>query len=178
MPACLDAFGLGAALGYGVYYHFEKIKQWFAKPALLIGSLVFYILTVIAIKMSGGGHPFMAVVVLRLAESIFSVALIGYLIAAPNALLTKFNELSLPVYIGKISYGIYIFHNFIYNEYHPIPGSPIVKFIQQLGASQSAVWSSMWVKIIVLYMITVAIASVSWYVFEKPINALKNRYGY
>lgn len=178
MPACLDAFGLGAALGYGVYYHFDKVEKWFSKPGLLLSCLAIYALTVIGIKMTGGGHPFMAVVMLRLSESIFSVALIGYLIAAPNALLTRFNELSIPVYIGKISYGIYIFHNFIYNEYHPIIGSPIVKFIHKLGASQSALWSSVWVKIIVLYVITVGVASVSWYIFEKPINALKNRYGY
>jgi len=34
------------------------------------------------------------------------------------------------------------------------------------------------IKIMFLYIIVLIIASVSWYIIEKPINKLKNKYGY
>tara|TARA_R110002050_G_scaffold200591_1_gene335552 strand:- start:103632 stop:104681 length:1050 start_codon:yes stop_codon:yes gene_type:complete len=69
------------------------------------------------------------------------------------------------VYLGRISYGIYIIHQFIPPLFEYLMPHPIFfqnKYIGFIGFS----------------LVTVIIASFSWYVLEKPINKLKNRFSY
>jgi peptidoglycan/LPS O-acetylase OafA/YrhL len=67
------------------------------------------------------------------------------------------------LYIGKISYGLYLYHNFIpyfYNIEIPVALTPISIYLTQC-----------------LRMLTlISIASFSWFFVEKPILRLKNRY--
>lgn len=67
------------------------------------------------------------------------------------------------IYIGSISYGIYVIHNFVPDLIAPLGidnGTPLgLRFV---------LWS----------VATIALASISWHLFEKPINACKDRYPY
>ena len=69
------------------------------------------------------------------------------------------------VYVGKISYGIYVYHNFV-EELSP-------KFFQVLGLAFPV---SFIPKFVLLTAITLLLSSLSWHAIEKPINALKNRH--
>jgi peptidoglycan/LPS O-acetylase OafA/YrhL len=71
------------------------------------------------------------------------------------------------VFIGKISYGVYV--------YHPLVPSAVARFAPYLGLRPpSAVWASA-----LLYTcLTVAVATISWYSFERPINQLKRKFPY
>ncbi len=178
MPTCLDAFGIGGLLAYWVYFKKEKALQMLSKPLSPILGTLLYFLTVYWLKQIGGGHNYVAIIFLRLAESLLSLSILGFLVASSRNSFKSFFELNPLVYIGKISYGIYIFHNFLYNEYHKISWSPIVKLIDKMSSSQNVLISSLTTRIVVLYLLVIALASISWYVFEKPINKLKNRYGY
>jgi peptidoglycan/LPS O-acetylase OafA/YrhL len=178
MPACLDAFGLGAMLAFALYFDKGWLKGTWTTTAILAASAIGYVFVVFVIRQSAEPHNLVAVVWLRLAESLLSVALIAFLILNNSARLTRFFEIKPFVYIGKISYGIYIFHNFLYNEYHPLAFSPGVRMVQWLNASESPVVSSLPVRVILLYLLVIAIASISWFTFEKPINKLKDKYGY
>jgi peptidoglycan/LPS O-acetylase OafA/YrhL len=70
------------------------------------------------------------------------------------------------VYVGKISYGIYILHAFVpglLSRVHPgLPG-----FAQQFG-----VW--FWLNVLT----TIGLASLSWFLLERPANRLKSRFRY
>ncbi|WP_304234017.1 acyltransferase [Jiulongibacter sediminis] len=178
MPACLDAFAAGGLLAFWKYYQMTNWLKNFEKPLNLFLGVMQYAFCVLLIKKLGGGHNEVSVIFLRLSETILSLTLIGFLIAPPKRVLKSFFEWSPLVYIGKISYGIYIFHNFIYNEYHPIKWSPVVKILHRFEESGNAILNSVPFKIIFLYVIVLVLASLSWFLFEKPINKLKNRFGY
>ncbi len=179
MPACLDAFGIGALLAWVSLYPQNKIIAFIGSARTFLLGLLVYLSVVWVLNFTGGGHNAVAVVWLRLAESIFSVSLIAYLIHGKSDTLFKnIFEWKPFVYIGKISYGVYIFHNFVYNHYHTIPGNPINKIVAALAENKNPFIASAAFKIVVLFAITVALASASWYLFEKPINQLKNKYGY
>jgi peptidoglycan/LPS O-acetylase OafA/YrhL len=71
-------------------------------------------------------------------------------------------------YLGKISYGIYVYH---FN----VPGLVRYKLAPRLGI---ALPEAPWLKFPIYAAITVIIASASWRWMEKPINRLKNRFAY
>lgn len=181
MPTCLDAFGFGGLLAYGFYYQKERIIAFFSSLKTLLLSIVTYTLVVFLMHGISEGHNVVSIVFLRLAESFLSVCLVGVLIANSSRLgqiVQSFFSWQPFVYIGKVSYGIYIFHNLIYNPYHESGDSNISIFLQKLSLHFPSLFDHVPGKIVVLYVLTVALATVSWYAFEKPINQLKNKYGY
>jgi peptidoglycan/LPS O-acetylase OafA/YrhL len=67
------------------------------------------------------------------------------------------------VYPGKISYGLYLFHPFV----------PLL-FV----AAHIAPPHSVWVRFSLYGVLTLLIATASWYLFEGPINSLKRFFPY
>jgi peptidoglycan/LPS O-acetylase OafA/YrhL len=68
------------------------------------------------------------------------------------------------VYLGKISYGLYVFHNFCYGLKRPIvEWLPILRPIPGAAFALAA---------------TIVLAMLSWHLFEHPINRLKDRFPY
>ncbi|MGR3809047.1 acyltransferase family protein [Jiulongibacter sp. NS-SX5] len=178
MPTCLDAFAAGGLLAYWSFYDNKKILNSLQKPVSLAIGLLQYIICVYILKSIGEGHNLVSVIFLRFSETLLSISIIVYLLKPSGNLLKSIFEWNPLVYIGKISYGIYIFHNFVYNEYHPISWSPIVKVVRRLEESSNALLASTSFKIVFLYVVVIILASISWYTFEKPINQLKNRFDY
>ncbi len=68
------------------------------------------------------------------------------------------------VYLGKISYGLYVFHNFSYGVKRPLV--EWLPFLQPVPGTALALAA------------TVAVAMLSWHLFEHPINRLKDRFPY
>lgn len=181
MPTCLDAFGFGGLLAYGFYYQKERLVSFFSSLKTLLFSIGVYILVVLLMHSLSEGHNIISIVFLRLAESFLSVCLVGVLIANEDSFgqkIKNFFSWHPFVYIGKVSYGIYIFHNLIYNPYHESGDSYVSSLLQKLSIHFPSFFDHVPGKIVVLYVLTVALATVSWYLFEKPINQLKNKYGY
>ena len=79
----------------------------------------------------------------------------------PGALL----ELRPVLYVGKISYALYVFHNF---------APPALRWAigDRLGASQT------WTFGLASLALTLAAASASWFAFEGPVNRLKRFFPY
>jgi peptidoglycan/LPS O-acetylase OafA/YrhL len=78
----------------------------------------------------------------------------------------KILELKPLVYTGKISYGIYVYHPFIYFLV-PILFSWIN--IDFYGLPRGIQFG-------LLVGITIGMAAISWHFFENPINSLKNQF--
>jgi peptidoglycan/LPS O-acetylase OafA/YrhL len=65
------------------------------------------------------------------------------------------------VYLGKISYGLYLFHLFTFEPY-----AALVRRYPDLAVVDRR---------IALLALTIAVASLSWFAFERPLNRLKDR---
>ncbi len=72
------------------------------------------------------------------------------------------------VYLGKISYGLYIWHMFA-----PVFVSYILKFLHLPASLNEGAIGFM-----LFFVWTVITASMTWFVFEKPINGLKRYFPY
>ena len=183
---CLDAFGLGAWLAWLQWTKNEKAEQIFSSLYVLLGTLFAYIGLLVFEKYSQlQPHNALIVIWLRLFESLLSVSLIGYVswgipkksdLFAP--ILEKFLLFPLFVYIGKVSYGIYIFHNFVYNTYHTPTTHPTARLLDYIYQIFPWFQSSWLFSFFLFYTITLVLATISWYTFEKPINRWKDRFTY
>ena len=73
------------------------------------------------------------------------------------------------VYLGRISYGIYV--------YHPLVPGLTLRTARLLGISTPQPWDLYdWTPAFIV--VTIIVATISWYVLEKPLNGLKNRFPY
>ena len=71
------------------------------------------------------------------------------------------------VFIGKISYGIYV--------YHPFVPAVLVRIAKRFGTTLPIYG---WKASLSYSAVTIAVAAVSWYGFERPINRLKRKFPY
>lgn len=87
-----------------------------------------------------------------------------------NGIVKRLLEWSPVVYLGTISYGIYIYHDVL----------PLIDRALLSGR----LWSIFAVEerglrpFLVVFTSTVIVASASWYFFERPLNRLKSRFPY
>ena len=165
---CLDALGLGALLAY---YHSERVLEQkapgFLNFSLYTGILLFAVLLVARVFNTG---RWLTLAAMYLATSLLFVWLVGRAAPGFKGWIGKALELRPVVYIGRISYGIYIFHNFmplIVPKFFGIIGLP---YPQGRGASIQ--------QFVILCVATLVFASLSWRFFEGPINSLKRHFQY
>jgi peptidoglycan/LPS O-acetylase OafA/YrhL len=162
LPGCLDSLGLG---GIYAYYLLNREQHQRGLKNLLRASLWIGIPLFIALqgwnlyKFAFGGsvRTIMYKGLIDLSITLPSIWLISLAVGRKEWLLGGLLSWSVLRYIGKISYGAYIYHNFVrlLPRYHNL----IIRFF---------IWSS----------ISLVIASLSWQLIEKPINRLRKRVPY
>lgn len=159
---CMDFFGIGALLAYIKKHNNTRYTaSEFSKHCLLIGGVLFplaILLGLLGIKNPVG-------IFAKTCEGMFFCWLIYKASEKFDGVIGMILETKILIYIGKISYGIYLYHNFIP---HIIPAKFLNYYthyvVHPLGVR-------------ILYVIlTIAIASLSWYLVEKPMNTLKKRF--
>ena len=184
MPTSLDALGLGSLLAY--FFHIKKDEEILSTLQIKIGlflSLLAYCSIVFLINSQPNEHDFYTTVLLRLFEAIFSVFLIfSFVKINDKSAFTSVKQLLFEneavVFIGKISYGIYIYHHFLYNIYYSTNNNFIIKIFNKLNHFSAGLGENIFVQMCILMPIVILISTISWYIFEKPINNLKERFKY
>jgi peptidoglycan/LPS O-acetylase OafA/YrhL len=169
MFTCLDSFGLGSLIAYLFLYNQTLFKKLFSNHYWLIVSFIAVVLNLyLGYKYwwdtTNSGNE-------RFIPSVFFFFLIGGAIVGYKGWLKWLLENPVSNYLGRISYGIYIYHNFVYNYYHKIKGNPIDKMLNAYPILND----NYVLRFAFLFIVTVAIASASWFLIEKPINALKDK---
>ena len=165
----LDAFAFGA---YVSQFSIPKARQQFfvllaAVP--IIGFAAQYAATGSFGMWQDLGYPFSLP---KAYQFVWGYSLLNYWFAvtiyavAREGLFNRFLEMKVLKYLGKISYGMYVYHLAIIwfvariRDFLPISGEPMAKFLTALIALP----------------ITVLVASLSYYFMEKPLLNLKNRF--
>lgn len=159
----IDLFALGGLLAY-FEYNKVSIKTTYYKLLFFANTLLFVVLNFFSDTIFY--HTFFVFTI-----GLWSVYLIDYLIKEEENVLQHIFQFKPFSYLGKISYGLYLFHgpfffifaiisftelklfgvNILFDAYHNTDTFVMIKNISYL----------------------ILIASLSWFLFEKPINNLK-----
>ncbi len=151
MPSCIDCFALGGLIAYVQRFYPEKLTLFRRVFLLLTAVGLFYFLIIVQMY---GFQDFVTAVFNRSIFSCFAAAYILYVISPrqEETVLSKTLENSLLVFIGKISYSMYLWHNLI--PYMLQIESQEKRFLARLG-------------------ILIAVSTFSYFVLERPLLSLK-----
>lgn len=165
---CFDSLGLGAILA--ILRHERSDWPHWVKPFATY-SLAFGLPLALALESFRFIEPsdvrqyFLYQGLIDLGFGLVSVSLVNA--AANNSayLIGRVLQSRPLVYIGKISYGIYL--------YHPFLRAALPRLLQQFGLGIPPTGYG----ILVFYSVaSIALAAISWHFFEKPLNDLKERF--
>ena len=159
-----DSLGIGALLGWGHSLATNR-QQDFLIKCLWIATPMALLLFLLPMVMESQ--------IIRLAVPQLALAVVvAAIIQATNSELgrSSLRVLSLPVfvYLGQISYGIYL--------YHPFSARVLEKLIHFSGAPESIKIGIL--GILLAMLVTLVVASASWFWIEKPLNSLKSNFPY
>lgn len=157
MVSKVDAFGWGGLLAYLFSYeksNWQRIGTFYWLPAV---ATICFVVTFFVAETSFGICVFHCLCFFIVNQ--FVIGFTGW----PKLIF----ENALIIYIGKISYGIYLYHNLM-QWLLPF----FLKFVGlQLPPNEYA-------KFVIYLVVTIMVSSLSWYIIETPINKLKSRFSY
>lgn len=159
LPGAIDYFCLGALIAYAEFFRPTldyKFRAWMGNP---FAVTVFGVIVAATLVAKGG----LAGSLNDIAEGIFSFCVVT---AARNGSDGWYlNWLSYPIlrHIGKISYGIYVYHQFVRQILAHYGVDLILR--HSIGAAP--------LKLGVEFGLTFLVAELSWRFVEKPIMRLK-----
>ena len=152
----MDAFGMGALLAY-----VKRYKKHFLKKLMVPMLAVLFIM----IFFNFGFYPLFSV---QTFTSILTTLVLINLIGDEQKGLYSFLQWPPFVFIGKISYGIYLYHTFI-------PGY-LDTFFNYFGRDRSNFNEIL--TFLIDFSVLILLSSISWYLIESPINNLKKRFSF
>ena len=158
--ASMDSLGLGALLAMAAsQLQVNKVTHGLRKAAIVAGSLLFLLL--LQRKTAWGGWTLFTVQ--DTLEGLLFCALIWAAVSRVRGPLGALLSTPLLVFLGKISYGLYVYHPFMPRILAWLCGHLHLPAVKPFSFANFAVCS----------MLTVLIASISWYAYEAPLNSLK-----
>jgi peptidoglycan/LPS O-acetylase OafA/YrhL len=153
----LDTLALGALLAYLYVFHLDWLRRILYDP--YIAFLVTAQMLICMALMHSVRWDFIHHIGIRTSFGFFSMWLIGRAAFGFKGIIGYILTLRPLRYIGKISYAIYLFHIFV----------PGILFALKYPHNEN-------LRFLLYGLVTVGLASVSWYAFENPILKLKNRF--
>jgi peptidoglycan/LPS O-acetylase OafA/YrhL len=171
-PSCFDAFCWGGFLSLIVVYHKEMLEK-FSRVFKTLGLIA--ITTYIILQYFNVSFDFLA----RTLLSIFVTWILSIILLNKTGRFDALFSNKILMSIGKVSYGVYLFHCFVPTIINAIIhwlkkqhlSSPLLlNFFRWTESEHSAVSY-------LIYTITLlVVVYASFYLFEKPIFKFKNRF--
>lgn len=162
--SCLDTLGLGGLLAVSREPAFcgrlnanqlRKLGQWVGLPLLGVMLTLHFLDAGLLLRTA----------LFDLAVALSSVWLISGAIKRFQDPVRRVLESSAVVYLGTISYGLYIYHNFVL--------ALVPYWLERFGLTIPRP-----LRFWLLTTVTIAAAALSWHLLEKPINNLKVHFDY
>lgn len=177
--ANLDYLAIGGLLALAYKSYGEKISR--AGLPILIGGLVVYFLCVQLTDQP----PAIAAVYWTFGKFSVALAATGLVLYSLHSN-PRYTLLHNPVtiHLGKISYGVYLFHNPLVSRYREISGAvglnpaanvvydPSTNMISDLTVG----WEHKILAVIVILVLILAVAEFSYWFIERPLLRLKDRF--
>lgn len=160
-PHCLDSFGMGALFAVIKILHKDFIlifKQYLMKVSITVFVLAICLL---AFKIQ------YSIMTERLILSILSLGIIVKAVFGFKGIMKIILENKLLSYLGTISYGIYLYHNFL--------PQVVGGFINKVFGSIS-LYNNIYIFYITNLFFLLLVSICSWHLIEKPINGFKERF--
>ena len=161
-PSALDALGMGALLA--VMAKGQPPAQRLARALLPLGALAL-LGCVMLQHQPAAAAVFTETLVSLLFMTLVAAAGVGVRGAGPRGVAGRLLEARPLLYLGKISYGVYVYHLFLPDVARSLL-TPLGITTPLQAAAHFLVYTAA----------TIAVASLSWHAFERPLNALKSRY--
>ncbi|MCD6065202.1 MAG: acyltransferase 3 [Bacteroidetes bacterium] len=159
--SCFDSLGFGALIAYNQIHKVVKLNIKYVK-ILLWSSILVYILLYVSPGLLKDPVKFL------LFNSMTSVVFFFMIFIAANNGYTGFWKAILEnksvLYLGRISYGMYLYHNFIPLIYF----AGLNKFFPGFKTDFDL--------FVIYFLMLVIISTVSWYLIERPLLSLKKRF--
>jgi peptidoglycan/LPS O-acetylase OafA/YrhL len=174
--SAIDSFGLGGVLSYMYHYKNELFANLVSRSYFLPISLIAFVGILFLSHVSIYPHDnIWSIVFERFFAGLFSFFLIAQAVGSKTWMLGRFLTFSWVSYFGQISYGIYLYHNVVYNYYHE-KGNTIIGYLTTLLPNLIVdLPNFILLKFVLSLIIVISLASFSWFFIEKPINRFKNR---
>ena len=157
-PSSLDALGVGVLLalytkGQPASQRLERWLRIVALPACAVGLLV------------GAGFKTIDAVFYETFVAIGCVWLVAGASRGFSGVAGGVLEAGPITYLGKISYGVYVYHL-------------LLRDVMRLDFAPGGVVPKEILEFVIYGAGTIVLASLSWFAIERPINRLKNRWPY
>ena len=176
--ACSVSLLTGALLAYLKKEHAQKLLQILPKLSLfpLLGLAgTFALCYLVAKQYLGSGY----LILIRLLVCVAGFYLVGRMAIKPfKGISGRFLLNPVVRYIGRISYGIYIYHLLVFFTLYPYINSAFAKIFESSffdsGIIKYIKYNNTFLKMPVYTIIVIGLASLSYYLFEKRFLKLKN----
>ena len=165
VTSCMDLLGIGCLLAMAT--EGERPDRWFTGPRWLVGAVVLAV-GVSALDVVNRGRA-LAITVHTLPWAILACAAIERAAAGFNGFIGRLAGWRPIVHVGRISYGIYVYHVF---------APRMLTFLTEQGLPLATFTVRGLPRLVAVSLLTLATAAVSWRLLEAPINRLKVRFPY
>lgn len=160
LPSCLDLFACGGLLAYFHQYLPDKVKALSNKTWVLF----FAGIAVMALCILLGEEHILFYTFFRVGSSMATVSVIVACLYTSTSITDFVFNNRVLIFLGKISYGVYLYHLLI-------PDTAFVNLYSMLAGTEPRFA----LKLIARFSLLIFISSASWYLFERPINNLKDK---
>jgi peptidoglycan/LPS O-acetylase OafA/YrhL len=167
-PAALDSLALGALLALATHAGHAiaaQVQRVLLRVVLPVGASAYAVLFLVGWHLGGFKH--VAVAFDGTSEALVFCWLVGAASVGFAGRAGRLLEWRPIAYLGKVSYGIYIFHMLV-----PVAFAYIAA---RLGRGYT---DAGFVNFVATSLVTFAIAALSWELFEGPINGFKRHFRY
>ena len=163
LPACSDTLAAGALMA--AFLHKPGAWPRHKQKCAMAGWIGFGVFAALQTLDSCGLGSVPGFVVITCAFATGAAGLIAHAAFGSSGRLRPILEFKPLVYLGTISYGLYIYHEIV---------STAVDTLAESGSLRLAVWALIALK----FSLTGLAAALSWHFFEKPITGLKRFFPY
>jgi peptidoglycan/LPS O-acetylase OafA/YrhL len=167
-PSCFDALGTGAAIAWLRQEGIDpKWREEFFDKAAWVGVA----LAMLALALSLG-HRWAAprAMLWNLSFTTIFACLVNRAADGLGGFWGRLLEFPPLVYLGSISYGLYVYHYFV---------SDMVRMLERASGLRLGLPEASGLPLMAyVTLVTIPLAAISWHVFERPINDLKRFFPY
>jgi peptidoglycan/LPS O-acetylase OafA/YrhL len=171
-PACIDAFAFGALLAY--QHSIGKECGPLLKKIFGFSLPVWIGLSLLHFPAISSGFD-------RIFVAVFSMIIIEGAGKGYKNIAGRFLENRVVLYLGKISYGIYLYHLVIPFAFWIVFDKISLYVLHARGIRLDGLAKTMampWVSALIYLPLTILAATASWFLLEQPISKLKRLFGY